>query len=57
LIREQKMVVSVGHTIPLGCDRGTPLEKSCEAQKRAGQALQADFDPISPFAIRAAHGR
>jgi hypothetical protein len=45
LIREQKMMVSVGHTIPLGCDRGTPLEKSCEAQKRAGQALQADFDP------------
>jgi len=45
LIRDQKMTVSVGHTIPLGCDRGTQLEKSCEAQKRAGQALQADFDP------------
>jgi hypothetical protein len=28
LIREQKLVVSIAHTIPLGCDRDKQLEKS-----------------------------
>ncbi|HEY3642668.1 MAG TPA: hypothetical protein VGL31_16360 [Xanthobacteraceae bacterium] len=45
LIREQKFEVSVAHTIPLGCDRDKPLEQSCEAQKRSGQELDAEFDP------------
>jgi hypothetical protein len=45
LIRDQKLVVSVAHTIPLGCDRDKQLEKSCEAQKRSGQAIEAEFDP------------
>jgi hypothetical protein len=45
LIREQKLVVSIAHTIPLGCDRDKQLEKSCEAQKRSGQAIEAEFDP------------
>ena len=44
-IRDQKLEVSVAHTIPLGCDRDKPLDKSCEAQKRSGQELEAEFDP------------
>jgi hypothetical protein len=45
LIRAQKLEVSVAHTIPLSCDRDKPAEKACEAQKRSGQDLQAEFDP------------
>src|SRR6202140_2918393 len=45
LIRDQKLEVSVAHTIPLGCDRDKPPEKSCEAQKRSGQTLESEFDP------------
>jgi hypothetical protein len=44
LIRNQKLEVSVAHTIPLGCDRDKPLEESCEAQKRSGQELESEFD-------------
>jgi hypothetical protein len=46
LIRDQKLEVSVAHTIPLGCDQDKPPEKSCEAQKRSGQALVSEIDPI-----------
>jgi hypothetical protein len=45
LIRDQKLEVSVAHTIPLGCDRDKPLEKSCTAQKRSGQELESELDP------------
>jgi hypothetical protein len=45
LIRAQKLEVSVAHTIPRGCDRNKPLDKACEALKRSGQELEADFDP------------
>jgi hypothetical protein len=45
LIRDQKLEVSVARTIPLGCDRDKPLDKSCEASKRSGQELEAEFDP------------
>jgi len=45
LIRDQKLEVSVAHTVPLGCDRNKPLEKSCEARKRSGQELESQFDP------------
>lgn len=45
LIRERKLQVSVAHTVPLGCDRDKPLEKSCEALKRSGQELKAELDP------------
>ncbi len=45
LIREQKLEVSVGHTIAPGCDRDKPPEKSCEAQKRSGQAIDSELDP------------
>jgi hypothetical protein len=45
LIHEQKLAVSVAYTIPLGCERDKPMEKSCEAQKRSGQVLESEFDP------------
>jgi hypothetical protein len=44
LFRDQKLEVSVGHTIPHGCDRDKPLDKSCEALKRSGQELESEFD-------------
>jgi hypothetical protein len=47
LIRDQKLAVSVAHTIPLSCDRDKPIEKSCEAQKRSGQELESEFDPAA----------
>jgi TPR repeat protein len=47
LIRDQKLEVSVAHTVPRGCDRDKPLDKSCEALKRSGQELESDFDFLS----------
>ena len=46
LLREQKLEVSVAHTVPLGCARGTPEEKTCAARKRSGEAIAAQFDPL-----------
>jgi hypothetical protein len=46
LIREQKLEASVGHTISPGCDQGKPADKSCEAQKRAGEAIESEIDPL-----------
>jgi hypothetical protein len=45
LMREQKLTVSVGRTIPRGCDRDKPVDKSCDAMKRSGQELEAEIDP------------
>ena len=45
LIHDQKLEVSVAHTIPRGCDRDKQVDKSCEALKRSGQELDAEFDP------------
>jgi hypothetical protein len=45
LIRARKLEASVAHTVPFGCDRDKPWEKSCEAQKRSGQELRSEFDP------------
>jgi hypothetical protein len=45
LIHDRKLEVSVAHTIPRGCDRDKPFDKSCEALKRSGQELDAEFDP------------
>jgi hypothetical protein len=45
LIREQKLETSVAHTIPRGCDRDKQADKSCDALKRSGQELEAEFDP------------
>jgi hypothetical protein len=44
-IRDQKLEVNVAYTIPRGCDRDKPLDKSCKALKRSGQELEAEFDP------------
>ena len=44
LIREQKLTVSVGRTVPRGCDRDKPSDKACEALKRSGQELAAELD-------------
>jgi hypothetical protein len=45
LIRDRKLEAGVAHTVPFGCDRDKPWEKSCEAQKRSGQELSSEFDP------------
>jgi formylglycine-generating enzyme required for sulfatase activity len=45
LIREQRLEVSVAHTIPRGCEQDKLLDKSCDALKRSGQELEADLDP------------
>src|SRR5580704_1131427 len=43
LIRDKKFEVSVGHTVPLGCGSDKQSVNSCEARKRAGQALEAEI--------------
>jgi hypothetical protein len=47
VFRDKKMQVSVAHTVPSTCSRDRPLDASCEAQKRAGQPIDAAFDPTS----------
>jgi len=46
LIRAQKLTVSVGHTLPVDCSFDDAGAKSCDAQIRAGQTIEAKFDPI-----------
>ncbi|HEY6256569.1 MAG TPA: hypothetical protein VIY51_12325, partial [Xanthobacteraceae bacterium] len=46
LIRNQKLVASVAHTVPLNCNQDKAPEKSCEAQKRSGQELESEIDPL-----------
>jgi hypothetical protein len=43
LFRDKKFAVSVGHTVPLGCDSDKQSASSCEARKRAGQAVEAEI--------------
>ena len=45
LIREQRLAVSVAHTVAVGCDRERLSEAACKARKRSGQAVDAEFDP------------
>jgi hypothetical protein len=45
LIRGQKLDTTVGHTIPLSCDRDKPAEDPCERQKRSAQALESTVNP------------
>jgi len=47
LVRDRKLEAGVARTVPFGCDRDKPWEKSCEAQKRSGQELRSEFDPSS----------
>jgi hypothetical protein len=46
LFRDKKFAVSVGHTVPLGCGPDKQSANSCEARKRAGQAVEAEISPI-----------
>ena len=46
LIREKKFEVSVGYTVPLGCSNDKQSDNSCETQKRAGKAIEAEISPI-----------
>ncbi len=43
LFRDKKFEVSVGHTVPLGCGSDKQSANSCEARKRAGQAVEAEI--------------
>ena len=45
LIREQRLTVSVAHTVAVGCDNERLSEAACKARKRSGQAVDAEFDP------------
>jgi hypothetical protein len=45
LIRDQKLTASVARTVPRGCGHDNPPDKSCEALKKSGQELEAQFDP------------
>jgi hypothetical protein len=47
LIRARQLTVSVGHTIPLGCDPDSTGEKSCEAKIRSGQPIESELDPLT----------
>jgi hypothetical protein len=56
LIHEQRIDVSVALTIPRGCDHDKLLDKPCDALKRSGQELEADFDRTAQCAIPHAYG-
>lgn len=44
-IRDQKMTVSVSHTMPLNCDRDQTSRNSCGAQTH--HRIEAELDPLS----------
>ena len=44
LIRSRNIEVSVARTIPAGCSRDQPHDKSCEMLKRSGQDLVSELD-------------
>jgi hypothetical protein len=46
LIRARKLTVSVGHTVPLNCDR-EPKSHNCDANIRAGHPVEAKLDPLT----------
>jgi hypothetical protein len=43
LIRARQLTVSVGHTVPVGCDLGATGEKSCAAKISAGRQIEAEL--------------
>lgn len=47
LIRERKLTVSVGHTVPLDCDREPKSQNSCAAEIRARHPIKAQLDPLT----------
>jgi hypothetical protein len=44
LIRSRNIEVSVARTVPIGCSRDRPSDKSCEMLKRSGKDLVSDLD-------------
>ncbi len=47
LVRARRLTVTVGHTVPLDCDRDPLSAKSCAAQISAGQTIEARPDPTT----------
>jgi hypothetical protein len=47
IIREQKLTTSVGHTVPVACVGDQAAQKTCDAQKQSGQAIEAALDPLT----------
>src|SRR5262249_11120233 len=43
LLRERRMTAGVARTIPLGCDPTQQHEDNCDAVKRSGKELVAEF--------------
>jgi hypothetical protein len=52
LIHDQKLVVSIGHTIAIGCAQGKPGETSCERRSAPDRRWRRNSTPTSPCAIR-----
>jgi hypothetical protein len=46
-IRARKLTVSVGHTIPLNCERDPKSQNSCDADIRAGHPIDAKLDLLT----------
>jgi hypothetical protein len=46
VIRNERIEVSVGRTIPASCKRDVVRDPDCEALMRSGQEFTADLDPI-----------
>ena len=53
LVRARKLTVSVGHTIPLVCDRDPLSAKICEAQIGSGATVDARIDPATTLCASA----
>jgi hypothetical protein len=45
LFHARNMTVSIGRTLPRGCDRDPTSANSCEAQISAGRPMEAELDP------------
>jgi hypothetical protein len=46
-IRARKLTVSVGHTVPLNCERDPKSQNSCDADIRAGRPIEAKLDLLT----------
>jgi hypothetical protein len=47
VIRARKLAVSVGHTVPLNCDRDPKVQNACDAEIRAGHPIEAKLDLLT----------
>jgi hypothetical protein len=46
LIRQHGLTAGVGRTVPADCDRKDPHDEACDALKRSGRELVAEFDTL-----------